>query len=84
VLGTTLEALSRRMLFIKWRYLLELLPCWLGTNDGRYRRGPRNLEGNQGVPCFGKIESAALDGWADSIGNSGVAENLVEMGAVHK
>src|SRR2546423_13807387 len=38
------------------------------TNNGRYRRGPRNVERDQGPPRFGKGESAAVD----------------QMGAVHK
>jgi hypothetical protein len=54
------------------------------TDNGRYDRGPRNVERNQGVPRFGKGKSAALDRWADSISNSGVAQDLVQMGAVHK
>ena len=33
---------------------------------------------------FGKVESAALDRWADGMANSGVAQDLMEMGAVHK
>jgi hypothetical protein len=51
----------------------------LGANDRGYRCGPWNLEGDESVTGFGKVESPPFDG----VGDGSVAQNLLEVGAVH-
>jgi len=51
----------------------------LGANDRGYRCGPWNLEGDESGTGFGKVESPPFDG----VGDGSVAQNLLEVGAVH-
>jgi hypothetical protein len=72
------------MLFIKKKELLQCLPARFGTNNGRYHRGARNVESDQGIAGLGKAKPSALDGRTDGLGNGGVPKDLTKMGAVHK